>query len=67
MKKMILVLALTLTAIPAFSYQCDIEPIKGKYGVRQLRASGWVFLTQGQSYQDAENSLVDLRAGEQCD
>ena len=68
-----LILALTLLAISPVSRaedsprQCDIEQTSaGDYGVRELRASGWVYIVRGLSYERAEAAYAHLVTAGLC-
>ena len=67
MKKIALIFAMLLASIVDFANQCDVEQIRGTYGVRERRASGWVFITTNQTAEEAYNTLEQLKAGGRCD
>ena len=51
----------------ASSFACDIEQTKdGDYGVRELRASGWVYIIRQLTYQEAVNAYMNLVAQGRC-
>lgn len=68
-----LILALTLFTIAPLSHadesprQCDIEQTSaGDYGVREYRASGWVYIVRGLSYERAEAAYAHLVTAGRC-
>lgn len=66
MKSISLFFALLVASSAAFATACDIEPIRGEYGVREYRASGWVFITTNQTYEQAARTLERLQASGRC-
>lgn len=72
MKKLIFTaltfLSLILTSTPSLAASCDIEQTSnGKWGVREYRASGWVYIVRNLSYQSAQDLLERLKADGRCD
>jgi len=52
----------------ANSLACDIEQTKaGDYGVRELRASGWVYIVRGLTYAEAEKAYWNLVTQGRCE
>lgn len=61
------ILVLVVASV-ASAASCDIEPTSdGKFGVREFRSSGWVYLVRNLSYEQAAKALDRLRASGRCD
>lgn len=57
-----------LISSSAFAATCDIEPTSdGKFGVRELRTSGWIYLVRNLTYEQAAKALNRLQAQGRCD
>lgn len=52
----------------ADSLACDIEQTKaGDYGVRELRASGWVYIVRGLTHEEAVSAYWNLVTQGRCE
>lgn len=67
MKKLIVLLMISVGSLTAQAAACDIEQTSdGRYGVREYRASGWVYIVRGLSYSEAVKALGRLQSSGRC-
>ena len=55
-------------AYAAEAAACQIQQTSsGDFGIREYRASGWVYLVRGLSYEEAVRALENLQATGRCE